>query len=690
VRVGDTITVTANTGSRDFEVVGVATFAGNETSGGATWALFDLDTAMEFVVGSPGLVDAVMVVGDGSVSQEELATRVNAAVGTDDIEAITGKEIIEENQSAIQEGLGFFTTFLTIFAGIATFVGCFVIYNVFKISAAQRLRENALMRAIGATSKQVVRVQLIEAVCVGLLGGLLGFAAGIGLAALILGLLSAAGFAPSDAPLTILPSSFVTTMFIGLVVTMVCAVLPAVRAGRTPPLAAMRDVSVDRSARSKRRLVVGACALAVAALGIVLGLGGRTIWLAPGVVGMLVAAIAFGPAIVGPLSAALVKPLRSVRGVNGEMAARNASRSPERTALTAATLGIGLTLMVGVSTLGASMIQSFRNTIAEQFNGDISIATSSQDGLNGLPPALLDEVLALPEIDEAVSFGGAPMRLSRDGDLADSFVGVVNVDGADALIDVPFVEGSWDDVSGTAIGVSKDRAKNDGLTVGSTIDGEFLNGDTVRLTVAAIYDSDFLGAYGADRSLFDGTDSLRFDFQILATGADGVSESALRDAVTAVTDQYPSAETKTRDQFIDDQLDQFRGFLNFIYALLGMSIFIAVIGIVLTLLLSIYERRRELGLVRAVGMTRPQVRSSVRWESIVTAVLGAALGVGLGISLGWIVVKALEDEGLNTFAVAPVSLTVFVVMAIVLALIAAWLPARRAANANILEAIATT
>ena len=689
IALGDSVTITTTTGApRAFTVVGIATFAGNDTAGASTWALFDLPTAQEFVLGKPDKLSAIAVSGDGSVSETELKSRIQDALGAaGGTEVLTGAEITEESQSALADGLSFFTTILTVFAGIAVFVGCFIIYNVFKISAAQRLKENALMRAIGARSGQVVQAQMLEALAVGMVGGILGFVAGLGLASLILSGLSAAGFAPSDSALTVEPMSFVLTFVIGVIVTLICAVFPALRAGRVPPLAAMRDVSIDRSGRSRRRAILGGISLVVAIIGLVAGLGGNTLALVPAVIGLFVAVIAFGPLVVGPLATSLTRPLRAMRGVTGEMAARNAARSPERTALTAAALGICLALLVGVATLGSSVTQSFKNTLGEQFQGDISVSSASPEG--SLPTTVLEEMLTLPAVDNAVAFGAGYLRSGGNTSKGLGLV-TVNRDGAEALIKVDFTAGGWEELTGSNVIVSVDKAESKGYTLGSTIDAAYLNGTPVTLTVVGIFDSDFLGGIVADRSLMTDSATPFFEQTILASGASGVSTENLKSAVKTVTNEYPTAKTQTRGEFIDSQIAQLGGFLNFIYALLMMSVFIAVLGIVLTLLLSVYERRRELGLVRAIGMTRSQVRSSVRWESIVTALLGAAMGVSLGIALGWIVVQALKDEGLNTFSLSPVAVVGFTLMAIVFAVVAAWWPARKAAKADILQAIATT
>jgi putative ABC transport system permease protein len=690
IALGDTVRITGQAGAREFTVTGIATFAGNDTSGGATWALFDLPTAQEFVLGRPGLVDSIVVVGDGSLTDEELAASITERYAADDIEALTGAEITEENQSAVEEGLQFFTIFLTIFAGISLFVGSFIIFNVFSISAAQRQRENALLRAIGASRGQVTRVLFVEALVVGALGGLLGFAGGVLLATLIVGALTAAGLGPADSDLLVKPWVLGASLVVGIVVTLVCAVVPAIRSGRVPPLAAMRDVSVDRSALSRSRLITGLLLVVVAGAGTALGLGGSALWLAPGIVGLFAALVVLGPLLAAPVSRLVTRPLTALRGVTGEIAGRNAATSPKRTALTAGALAIGLALLIGVSTLGSSVKTSIRESIGEQFTGDFAVSTSDNQGFGGLPTSLADELNELPEVEGAVGIGVNLIQLVEDGQPAGKSVLTVDPQRAAQLFDLPFTEGSWADLDDQGILMSVDKADRDGLSVGESVQAVFQDGTTRDLRVAGLFDSEDFGNLIVARSLFAGQTSDLFDVQVLVQSAPGVSTEEAEAAIRTVTSNYPTSKVQTRDEFIDDQAKQVDGFLNFIYALLGMSVFIAVLGIVITLLLAVYERRRELGLVRAIGMTRPQVRSSIRWEAVITALFGALMGTVLGLTLGWIVVKALEDQGLNSFSVSPTTIVIVVVAAIGVAILAAWFPARRAANADILQAIATT
>ena len=690
IKLGDSVTITAKNGVRPFTVVAVVTFGTEDTSGGATWALFDLNTAEEFVVGEPGKIDSVIVRGDGSVSDVQLKANITKALAGDTVEVLTGAEITTETQNTVAKFFNLFSTVLTIFAAIALLVGSFVIYNVFRITSAQRKQESALMRAIGASRSQVVRSLFVEAGVVGIVGAVLGFLGGVVLASLILSLLKAVGNGPSGTKLTINVGSFVITFIVGFLVTILCATLPAIRAGRVPPLAALRDVSIDRSGLSRRRVIVGAILTVVSVIGIVLGLNSSAVWLAPGVGSLFAALIALGPIAVGPTTRALRKPLSAIRGVTGEIAVRNAARSPERTALTAAALGIGLALLVAVATLGSSLQGSIRQTIGEQFTGNFAISTGDGQGFGGLPTTLTDQLNELPEVSDAVGLGIAQIRVVESG--KPKARGVITLDPKHAvgLFNFVFTQGGWDALNNTTILVSKDKADRDGLAVGSELSVSFLDKSTQTIKVAGIFDNKTFGNFIVDRTLFQGRGVSLFDVQIFTLTKAGVSEANAAAAIKTVTDKYPTAKLQSRSEFVQAQVDQISGILNFVYALLLMSVFIAVLGIVLTLLLAVFERRRELGLMRAIGMTRGQVRGSIRWEAIVTAVLGALMGTGLGVALGWIVVRALRSEGFTVFSVSPASILSFAIAAVIFAIVAAWWPARKAAKSDILAAISTT
>jgi putative ABC transport system permease protein len=688
--VGDKIQVTSKTGVQTFTIAGIATFAGSDTSGGATWALFDLPTAEQFLVGTPGKVDSIEVRGDGSASDATLKERIASSLQADKVQVLTGAEITKENQDAIQRGLSFFTIFLTIFAAISLFVGSFIIFNVFSISAAQRQRENALLRAIGARRSQVTRVLFIEAITVGAFGGLIGFGGGVGLATLIIKILTALGIGPSDTSLQINASAFAKTFVVGVVVTVLCAIVPAIRSGRVPPLAAMRDVSVDRSGVSRGRLVTGLAFLGLAILGTALGLVSSAGWLGLGIASLFAVIVVLGPLFAAPLARAITKPLGAIAGVTGQIAGRNAATSPKRTAVTASAFGIGLALLIGVSALGSSIKTSIREAVGEQFTGDFAISTDDNNGFGGLPVKLADDVNALPQVQVAAGYGQNLIKLVESGQAKPKLVLTLDPAHARDLLKLSFTAGGWDGLNGSSILVSKSKADREGITIGSTEQAVLQDGSTRALTVAGIFDSKNFGNLIVSRDLFTGQQTDVFDTQVLVSLKPGVSIAEAETAIKAVAKAYPTAKVQTRDGFIADQSAQIDQFLNFVYALLGMSIFIALLGVVITLLLAIYERRRELGLVRAVGMTRFQVATSTLWEAIVTALLGVVIGVVLGVSLGWIVVRALKDQGLSTFSVSAPSIAVFCVMGLVFTAIFAVYPSWKASRADILDAIATT
>lgn len=686
IAVGEKVSITTKQATREFTVVGLAKFAGQDGANGATFAMFDLPTAQDFVLGEPGKLSAVVVAGDGSRSETELAADIRSAIGNDRIEVLTGTEITDEQQSQAQESLNFLTLFLSIFALIALFVGSFVIYNVFSISAAQRERENALLRAIGASRSQVTRAQFIEALVVGIGGSVFGCLGGVALASGILGFLNAAGFGPGKTDLVLNASPFVLTIVVGTLVTLVCAVAPAIRSGRVPPLAAMRDVAVDRAAMSRKRKVIGGLALVTGVVAVAEGLRGRAEWLGLGVGGFYVALIALGPFVASPISRAASPVLGKVRGAAGTMAGRNAARNPKRTAITAGAVAVGLSLIIGVATLGSSAKASIREAIGESFIGDYIVSPKQQNnGVGGLPNEMVAEIES-SGIGDVLSIGAS------FGTVGDSSEGslLVAIDPADAqtLFTFDFDEGGFGDLTAGGVLLKDSKAKDLGVGIGDTVPITLLGQAVDDLTVQGIYTTSGFTDVLVSRDLFASTPTLMQYFQVYVKGADGETDSA-RAALDAIVDQYPTAQVQSRNGFIDNQSSQIDGFLNFLYALLGMSVFIAVIGVAITLWLAVWERRREIGLLRAVGMTKRQVRSSVLWESLITGVVGVVMGVALGSVLGWIIVKSFEDDGLGVFELPTSTLLVSAVVLLVLSGLAALVPGRKGSNADMLKAIAT-
>ncbi len=688
LHLGDEVTVTSQGKPRQFTVVGIAKFAGKATSGGATWTLFTLPTAQEFVIGDTTKIDNIVVRGDGSQTQQEVATSINAALADPEVEVLTGQQIISENQSAVEKTLSFITIFLSIFALISLFVGSFIIYNVFSISAAQRTRENALLRAVGASRSQVTRSMFIEAIVVGLGGSLLGCAGGVGLAWFILWAMNKAGIGPGQSTLVIHPTGFVVTLIVGVLVTIVCAIAPAIRSGRVPPLAAMRDVAIDHADVSRTRKVVGTLAVVSAALFVWLGLRGNTMALGGAASALFLALIALGPFLATPVARLATPVLTKLRGASGTMAGRNAARNPKRTALTAGALAVGLALLIGVATLGASAKATTHDVVGKSFNGDY-VVTAKQGNNGASVPASLADDLKAAQVGDVMGLAATALQIQEKVDYRAKQVIALRPADAQNVLDIPFVAGSFADLAKDGILVSKTKADRDALSVGDVVQARTIDGIDLKLTVQGIFDTKLFGNLIVDRAIFDGSPVPVFDIGVFIRTPGGVT-AANSAAIAAVVDTYPSLKLQSRDEYIADQSKQIDGFLNFIYALLGMSIFIAIIGIVITLMLAVYERRRELGLLRAVGTTRRQVRSAVLWESMVTAVVGVIAGTVLGVMLGWIIVAALKDQGLSVFSLPISTIVVAGALALVFAAGAAVFPARRAAKADILEAIATT
>jgi putative ABC transport system permease protein len=686
-KVGDPITVTASTGARQFTLSGIAKFGDADSPGGATFALFDLPTAEEFVA-KPGLIDDIFVKGDGSVSDTELAHRIAGALGpTTQTEVLTGAEITKETQSDIQKGLRFFTVFLSVLAFIAIFVSCFVIYNVFSITAAQRKQENALIRAVGASRRQVSNALLVESVVIGLLGSVLGLGLGLVLALGLRAGFEALGLSLPSSGLTLLPRTIVVTMIIGLVVTVASAFLPARRSGKVPPVAAMRDTALESTRTTRGRTIAGFVLLGISVTLIAVGLfAPKPIALAPGVPLLFIALFVFGPLIAQPVAKFLGRPIKAVKGVTGTMATENAARNPKRTARTAAALIIGVALVTGVSVLASSIRASVREIFGKQFHGDYVVSVNNF-GFGGLSPMLAEDLNKLPEVGTATGIGINFVKENNKG----KTVTVVDPKTVGGVFDLGFIAGKVEDLTPQGVLISKDKAKSAHLGLGSIVKLRLTDGSERDLKVQGIYtEDDLAGTITVDRHLFDGTKVDEYDFGVFMTKAKGVSDKDAQAAIKRVAAHYPNGKFESKADYINSQATQVNQVVNVIYLLLALSVIIATVGIVITLVLSVYERRRELGLVRAVGMTRAQVRSSVRWESVITASLGTLQGILVGMLLGYAIVVALRSQGLNSFTVPWGAIIVVVVLAFIIGVVAAIYPAYKATKVDILDAIATT
>jgi putative ABC transport system permease protein len=683
--VGDRVKVNAEGGSREFTLVGIAVYDNIVSPGNATWALFDAATAEEFVA-KPGFVDAVLVKGDGSVPDSVLVERVQSALDPDIAETLTSAEITEQTQSDIERSLGFITLFLAIFSFIALGVGMFVIYNVFSITAAQRQRENALLRAIGASRRQVTWTLLIESAVIGLFGSIAGLFGGIGLALGIRNLLEALDYSIPARGLALEPFTVALTIIAGTAASLIAAIAPAVGAGRVPPVAAMADTAFER-AGSVRGRVIGAAICAVAGAGTIVAVlvGADGILLGAGIALLFAAVLLLGPVMARPISRLLGAPVQRWRGVTGAMARGNVQRNPKRTARTAAPVLIGVALVTGASVFAASIKVQLRDTIGSTFVGDYVI-NSSNGGSLSFSQVFIDELNTLPEVGAATGLGFVPIA-DADGERAGG--ATINPDTAGGLLQFEFLQGSLAALTPEGMLISEGEAKRKVLSLGDDFDVR-IDGVVRPLVIQGVYETaDFIPARTYHRDTFAGTSLSNTAGFISLTRASGVGDAAFRSAVDERVETYGIGELQDRNQFIDSRADLVDQSLAFIYGLLALSIVIAVFGIVLTLLLAVYERRRETGLLRAVGMTRAQVRTTVRWESVLTSVYGAVVGVIMGLVLGYVVISALRDQGLTKYSVPVSTITAIIVIAFVVGVVAAVVPAWRATKLDILQAIAT-
>jgi putative ABC transport system permease protein len=691
--VGKPVKVIGQAGSREFTLVGVVSYGDVRSPGGATFALFDQPTASEFLA-KPGYVDNILIAGDGSLSDAALAQKVNTALvakiaadttSTTKVETLTGEQITKETQDEIGSALSFFGILLSVFSFIALGVGCFVIYNVFSISAAQRQRENALLRAIGASRKQITRTMLIESFVVGIFGSLLGLVGGIGLSKGLSALLRALSIDLPSGGLVVKSNTIVQTLVVGVLVTVASAWLPARRAGKVPPLAAMRSTAIEIIETSRKRMVIGLAVIGagIAVVSAVIA-GADTKLLGVGILGVFIGTIILGPVIARPVSLFLGRPAARFRGITGSMARQNSGRNPKRTARTASPVLIGVALVTAVTALAASIKGQINDVFTEQLKGNYVVSTNNR-GFGGLSPSLATDIAALPEVEAASGIGQITAKLDGKG----QFLTSISPESVGEVWNFGLINVNYSQLTADTIFVSRKKSESKMLTVGKTVTVVLPDGTSHTLTVAGLYEQSEFGDYIVSKALTLGRTTAAFDIGVYIKTKAGVSETAARVALQKAVDKYGQGDLLNKQEYIDKNSGNVNQLLGLIYGLLFLSIIISIVGIIITLLLSVFERQRELGLLRAVGMTRSQVRTTVRWESIITSLLGAAMGITLGIGLGWVIVFALRDQGLTTFSLPVSSTIVIVILSFFVGVLAAVYPAWRATKVDILSALNT-
>ncbi|MFE5632757.1 ABC transporter permease [Streptomyces sp. NPDC056543] len=669
-------------------VVGLATFGGEDGMGQVTYTGMTRADAEKYLTPKPGDASAVLVRAAPGTSQQELVDAL-APVLPDGTEAITGERSAQENTDMISgRFLTLFTTFLLVFSGVALLVSVFSIHNTFAIVVAQRTRENALLRALGASRRQVVGSTLVEAVAVGIVASAAGLLGGIGVAAGLQGLFPAIGFPFPEGALVVSGLSLVLPFVVGLVVCVGSALLPAVKAGRTAPLAALRETAVDESGASRARALSGV-GLLLAAVAVVLTgvLAAPSLWLASaGAVLALAAFVVLGPVAASYAVRILGGPLR---GVNRALARRNALRSPRRTAATATALMIGVAVVSLFTVFGASLKATMDQTVSRSFAGDVAVSTPAFGaGGSGLSPRLAPALAELPQVETAVGLGQGVAEVDGEG----RALTVTDPTALARSLDLGDVQGSLDGLGTDGIALADAEADKSGLTPGSTTELAFTDGSRHTFTVKAVYgQSELAGDHIVTREAWAPHRTQDSDTLVAVTFADGVSVEDGRAAVEDVTAAYGNPEVQTRDEYAESSAGGIDMMLTLVYALLALAVLIALLGIANTLTLAVHERTRELGLLRAVGQTRAQLKAMVRWESVLVAAFGTVGGLALGGFLGWVLVKASDgaSDSAFAFAVPPAQLVIVALVGLAAGVVAAWRPARRAARLDVLRAIAT-
>ncbi|MFE6281155.1 ABC transporter permease [Streptomyces sp. NPDC057877] len=690
LRLGDTTTL-RTPDPVQVTIVGLATFGGEDGMAQVTYTGMTRADAEKYLTARPGEAASIQVRAGPGVDQDELADALTAVLPRD-VEAITGQEAARENTDMISsQFLGVFTTFLLVFSGVALLVATFSIHNTFAIVVAQRARENALLRALGASRRQITAATLVEAGAVAVVASATGLAGGTGIAAGLQALFPAIGFPFPDSALVISGLSLALPLVVGVLVCLGSALLPAVRAGRTAPLAALRETAVDTSGASRLRAVLGTALLATAlVLALVGTLVSPSVWLAgTGAVLALAAFVVLGPVAATTAVRVLGSPLDRLRGVTGGLARRNALRGPKRTAATAGALMTGVAVVSLFTVFGASLKATMDQTVSRSFAGDVAVSNPSfGGGGSGLSPRLAEAIDELPEVDTAVGLG----RGVAEVDGAGRALTVTDPTALERTFDLGTVDGSMRALGTDGIALTEKEADRQGLTPGATTRLTFTDGDTRTFTVRAVYgQSELAGDYVITRAAWAPHRVQDADTLIAVTFADGVTTTDGKSAVEKLAAGYGNPDVQTRDEYAESSAGGIDMMLTLVYALLALAVLIALLGIANTLTLAIHERTRELGLLRAVGQTRAQLRAMVRWESVLVAAFGTAGGLGLGAFLGWVLVRASDGASDSAFAFAlpPLQLTVVVLVGLAAGALAGLRPARRAARLDILKAIAT-
>ncbi|MER5636960.1 FtsX-like permease family protein [Kitasatospora sp. NPDC002227] len=694
LQLGSKLRVITDSGNYDFTISGIATF--RTTNPGAALAFVDTETAQKDLIGATAFT-SVEVFGDGSRSDEQLKADALSSLGSA-YQVKTAQEQKDENNKGVGGFLGFMKWAMLGFAAVSALVGGFLIVNTFSMLVAQRTREIGLLRAIGGSRSQVNQSVMIESLLLGVVGSTLGIGAGLGLAKLLILLMKAAGMDLTAATLEIDWTVPAAGYAVGIIVTLIAAWFPARRAGKISPIAALRDHGTPAEAKANRiRAAVG---LVLTAGGAAMLAGAATVTdaaqggmlLAGGVLLTLIGFVVLGPLLATAVIRVLGALLPALFGPSGRLAQRNAMRNPRRTGATAAALMIGLALVTGASIFTSSTVSSTNAQIDKSVGADYIVSTG-----NGSPltPAMVKAAQATSGLAHLTEQKAVPAAVtSPDGTTTERGLTVVSPSFTSDF-KLPVKSGSADTISTGGISVDEDFAAQHHIALGDRLAVDYGHGHTQSLPVGLIVQK--------GNSLFDGNfftgistvakalpaDRMPGDAALFGTAAAGSDKAQVLDALQKSLAEYPQLMVKDQAGYKEIVQSQLNTLLYMIYGLLGLAIVVAVLGVVNTLALSVVERTREIGLLRAIGLSRRQLRRMIRLESVVIAVFGAVLGTGLGLAWGITAQRVLSTKGLDTLSVPTTTIVSILVASALVGLFAALLPAFRAGRMNVLAAIAT-
>ena len=692
--VGQKITISGVRGAKQYTLSGIGRFGSGVPLGGASFALFTLPEA-QAVTGKVGELDNIDVEASGGVTPDELSTRLNADLPRD-IEAKTGAEDAAQQSADIKDGFSFLTTFLLVFAGISVFVGAFLIFNTFSITVAQRTREFGMLRTLGASSRQVLATVFSEALLLGIIASIIGIVAGLGFVALVTGAFKAMGFELPQSGIVINAPSIVVPLIVGIVSTLLSSIVPALRATRVTPLEALRDDAQGRDRPSRRRVWVARALVLLGILAIAGGLFGTSSFgsalplLGLGLILLFVGIAMLAGTLVTPLASAVGRPIERLRGVTGRLARENTLRNPSRTATTSAALMIGVALVVFAAVFASSATKSVGDALDETFAGDLIIANT--DGFSPISPDIARQVAKVDGVEAVSPISGAPAEVELSTSKQTLLTGLDPatltqvakldwVDGDDATLtglgaDQAIVESKWAEDNGVSVGDTVTLKTTTGEEIPVRVEGSIR--DRVQLLVSSI-------ALPIDtlRERFDA----RQDFADLVGFASGADAEATRDRVDRLIEsRFPQAEARNQQEFKQQQEEGINQLLALIYVLLALSVIVSLFGVVNTLVLTIYERTREIGMLRAIGASKSQIRRMVRYESLITAMIGALIGAVIGLLIAVAAVEALKDDGL-VLGIPVVGIVFVLIAAGIAGVIAGIWPARRASKIEVMEAL---